>query len=109
MIRRRPKTDFKGTQGPEKWQIAVHCIVSALRNNSHTDSATDHKAPKYAGHPLYAQNLWDNIYFRLAKLVAMLNIINFYTKHVLLFFLMYNYQSIETTLEHNQMCLTTHN
>lgn len=89
MIRWRPETDIKGAQGPEQGQAAVHCIPSAalrkLPVSSLTKPSTDHKAPKWAGHPLYAENLWDAI-FCLAKLAGMLNIINFYTKHVLLFF-----------------------
>lgn len=86
----KPETNFKGTQGPEQGHAAVHCIPSpALRklpDRAHSQNpATDHKAAKWAGHPLYAENLWDAI-FCLAKLVGMLNVINFYTKHVLLFF-----------------------
>lgn len=86
-----PEVSFKGTQGPEQGYATVHWIVSpALRkvpDRAHSqNAATDHKAAKWAGHPLYAENLWDAIFFRLAKLVGMLNVINFYTKHVLLFF-----------------------
>lgn len=87
----RPEISFKGIQGPEQGHAAGRCTASPalgkLPDRAHLQNpATDHKAAKWAGHPLYAENLWEAIFFCLAKLVGMLNVINFYTKHVLLFF-----------------------
>lgn len=69
----RLQINFKRIQGPEQGCAAGHCIASPALGKpperAHLQNpATDHKAAKWAGHPLYAENLWEAIFFLPGKI-----------------------------------------